>query len=98
MAVLLLALLPVPPKVSQSTKADQYQKQVNADTLQDVFTFIFAALQHAALDGVSIDCADGKIRGWFPILGALVADNIENVTLHGLKSNACPTCDVPAGE
>jgi len=98
MAVLLLALLPVPPKLSKSTKADQYQRQVNADTLQDIFEFIFAPLQHTALDGVRIHCADGKVRRCFPILSAWVADHLENVTLHGLKSNASPTCEVPAGE
>jgi len=32
------------------------------------------------------------------MLSAWVADHMENVTLHGLKSNACPTCEVPAGE
>ena len=98
MAVLLLALLPVPPKFSKSTKADQYQRQVNADRLQDVFEFIFAPLQHAALNGIPIDCADGKVQKCFPILSAWVADHMENVTLHGLKSNACPTCEVPTGE
>jgi len=98
MAVLLLALLPVPSKLAKSTKADQYQRQVNADTVQDVFAFIFAPLQHAALDGVPIDCADGKVRRCFPILSAWVADHMENVTLHGLKSYACSTCEVPAGE
>jgi len=98
MAVLLLALLPVPPKLSKSTKADQYQRQVNADTLQDVFEFIFTPLQHAALDAVPIDCADRKVRRCFPILSAWVADHLENVTPHGLKSNACPTCEVPAWE
>ena len=96
MAVLLLALLPVLTKFSKSTKADQYQRQVNADTLQDVFEFIFAPLQHAALDGVPIDCNYWKVGRCFPILSAWVADYMENVTLHGLKSNACPTCEVPA--
>jgi len=71
---------------------------VNADTLQDVFEFIFAPLQHAALDGVPIDCADGNVLRGFPTLSARVADHMENVTVHGLKSNACPTCEVPAGE
>jgi len=71
---------------------------VNADTLQDVFELIVAPLQHAALDGVPIDCADGKVQRCFPILSAWVADHMENVTLHGLKSNACPTFEVPAGE
>jgi len=98
MAVPLLELLLVPPKLSKSTKADQYQRQVNADTLQDIFEFIFAPLQHAALDGVSIDCASGKVQRCFPNLSTWVADHMENVTLHGLKSNACPTCEVPAGE
>jgi len=98
MAVLLLALLPVPPKLSKSTKGDQYQRQVNADTLKDVFDFLFAPLQHAALDGVPIDCADGKVQRCFPILSAWVADHMENMTLHGLKSNACHTCEVPAGK
>ena len=74
------------------------QGQVNADTLQDLFEFIFEPLQHAALNGFPIDCADGKVRRCFPILSAWVADHMENVTLHGLKSNACPTCEVPTGE
>jgi len=71
---------------------------VNADTLQDIFEFIFAPLQYIALDGVPIDRADGKVLRCFPILSAWVADHMENVTLHGLKSNASPTCEVPAGE
>jgi len=98
MAVLLLAQMPLPPKLSKSTKADQYQRQVKANTLQDVFKFIFATLQHGALDGVPIDCADGKVQGCFPILSAWVAYHMENVTLNRLKSNASPTCEVPAGE
>jgi len=98
MTVLLLALLPLPPKLSKSTKADQYQGQVNANTLQDVFEFIFGPMQLAALDGVPIDRADWKVRRCFPILSDWVADHMENVTPHGLRSNACPTCEVPAGE
>jgi len=98
MAVLLLALLPVPPKLSKSIKAHEYQGQVNANTLQDIFKFNFTPLQHAALDGVPIDCSDGKVQRCFPILSAWVADRMENLTLHGLKSNTCPTCEVHARE
>jgi len=87
-----------PPKLSKSSKPDQYQRQVNSDTIQDVFEFSFAPLQHVALDAVPIDCVERKVRRRFPILAAWVADHMENVTLHGLKSNACPTCEVPAGE
>ena len=98
MAVLLLALLPVPPKLSKSTKADQYRRQVNADTVQDLFQFICAPLQHTARHGVPIDCPDPKVQRCFPILSAWVEDQMENVTLHRLNSKACPTCEVPAGE
>src|ERR1700709_124990 len=95
MAVLLLALLPVPPKFVQSSSADKLQRQINADTLQGVLRLIFSPLQDAALEGVSIDCADGKIRRCFPILSAWVADHMENVALQGIKSTACPKCKVP---
>ena len=34
----------------------------------------------------------------FPMFSAWVADHIEKITLHKLKSNAGPTCETPAGE
>jgi len=98
MAVLLLALLPIPPKFSKFSKADQRQRKINADTLQDVFEFIFAPLQDVAHAGIAIDCTDGKVRQCFPILSAWIADHMENVALHGLKTNACPKCKVPTHE
>jgi len=68
MAVLLLALLSIPPKLSKSAKADQRQRKINTDTLQDVFELIFTPLQEVAHTGIAIDCADGKVRQCFPIL------------------------------
>jgi len=98
MAVLLLALLPIPHKISKSSKADQRQRKINADTQQDVFELIFAPLQDVAHTGIAIDCADGKVRQCFPILSEWIADHMENVALHGLKTNACPKCEVPTHE
>ena len=98
MAVLLLALLPIPPKFSKSSKADKRLSKINADTLQDVFELIFAPLQDMAHAGIAIDCVDGKVRQCFPILSAWIADHKENVALHGLKTNACPKCEVPTNE
>jgi len=96
-AVLLLALLPVPPKLTKSS-ADHFQSQINADTLRGVFKLLFEPLQNAALEGVNIDCADGKARRCFPILAAWIADHMENVALHGIKSNVCPKFEVLSGE
>jgi len=63
MPVLLLTLLPIPPKFSNSSKADQRQRKINTDTLlvQDVFEFIFAPLQDVAHTGIAIDCPYGKV-------------------------------------
>ena len=71
---------------------------MNADTQEDVFKFIFALRPHGALDAVPINCANEKVQSYFTILSAWVVDHMENVTLYGLKSNACPTGEVPAGE
>jgi len=90
--------LPIPPKLSKSSKADQRQRKINADTLQDVFELIFAPLQDMAHTGIAIDCADGKVRQCFPILSVWIADHMENVALHGLKTNTCPKCDVHTHE
>jgi len=94
MAVLLLALLPIPPKLSKFSKADQRQRKINADTLQDVFELIFAAIQDVAHTGIAIDCTDGKVRQCSPMLSVWIADHMENVALQGLKTNACHKCEV----
>jgi len=31
-------------------------------------------------------------------MSVLIANHIENVTLHGIKSSACPKCEVPPEE
>jgi len=96
-AVLLLALLPVPPKLTKSS-ADHLQRKINADKLRGVFKLLFEPLQNAALQGVNIDYADGKVRRCFPILSAWIADHMENVALDGIKSNVCPKYEVLPGE
>ena len=94
MAILLLALLPVPPKLSKSTSADKHQRRINAETLQLIFQLLFEPLQAVAREGVNIDCADGKVQRCFPVLSAWIAGHMENVALHGVKTNSCPKCKV----
>ena len=95
MAILLLALLPVPPKFTQqSAAADDRQHQINADSLQGVFRLIFDPLQDVVDEGSLMDCGDGKVRRCFPVLAAWIADHVEHVGLNGLKSHGCPKCEV----
>ena len=68
MAILLLGLLPSPPRLAKSSRADKLKRLINADTLRGVFELIFAPLNVAAREGAPIDCADSKMRRGFPIM------------------------------
>jgi len=98
MAILLLGLLTIPPKLAKSSRADKLQGLINADTRRAVCELIFAPWNGAAQEGAPIDCADGKIWRCFPIMSWWIADHMENVTLHGIKFNPCPKCEVPLEE
>jgi len=96
MSVLLVALLPVPPKLTgESSRADETQQQINADSLWAVFDLVLAPLHKPSPKGIVMDCADGKTHRRFPILSAWIADHAEHMTLHGIGSKSCPKCAVP---
>jgi len=71
MPILLLALLPVPPKFTgESAGANEAQRQTIADTLRAVFDLVLVPLQPVAQEGTVMDCADSKTSLCFPILSA----------------------------
>ena len=39
-------------------------------------------------------CADENVRRCIPILSSWLADHMENVNIHGIKTNRCPICMV----
>ena len=49
-------------------------------------------MKATALQGVPIDFADGKLQRYFPIFSGWIANHMENVLLHRIKSNSCPQC------
>ena len=96
MAVILVALLPVPPKfTSKKTKTRGAQQTMNDEIPDAVFSFIFEPLEAATKCGKKMCCSDGRVRQCFPILAAWIADHAENETLHGLKRMSCVVCEVP---
>jgi len=96
MAILLVALLPVPPKfTSKKAKKRSAQRTANDEILNAVFSFIFESLEAIAKHGKEMCCSDGKVRQCFPVLAAWIADHAENETLHGLKRMSCAVCEVP---
>ena len=99
MPILLLALLPLPPKLTgDSGRADEVQRQTNADAIRAVFDLVLAPLQEVVQEGTVMDFADGKTRLHFPILAAWIADHPEHTALHGIGSKSCPKCEVPSKE
>src|SRR5437879_6350675 len=91
MRILLLALLPVPPKfMDKSAHVDETQRQMNADSLKAVFDLIFVPLQQIVRGGTVIDCSGGKRHLCFPILSAWIADHAEHAILHGISNKLCP--------
>ena len=99
MSILLLTLLPVPPKLTgDSGRADEAQKQTNADALWAVFNLVLAPSQEVVQEDMVMDCADGKTDMYLPISSAWIADHAEHAALHGIGSKSCPKCEVPSKE
>ena len=69
-ATVLLALLPVPPKMLAIAARDARQRQVNNETLCKLMEGIFAPMVAQGNSGLEVDGADGKIRLCFPRLVA----------------------------
>jgi len=97
--MLLLALVPVPPKFTgESARANEAQGKTNAHVLQALFDLVLAPLQQVAQEGTVMDCADSKRGLCFPILSAWIADYAEHAGLQGIGSKSCPKCEVPCEE
>ncbi|RPB03036.1 hypothetical protein L873DRAFT_1671269, partial [Choiromyces venosus 120613-1] len=95
MPILLLALLPVPPRFTrESACADELQCQINADTLRAVFDLALAPLVKIAQDRVVMDCPDGKRRLCYPILSAWITDHAEHTLLYRITNKSYPNCEV----
>jgi hypothetical protein len=93
MALILLALLPVPPKLKDSRNIGVSSE--NNCITHRVLSIVLKGLVEPGENGITLDCADGQRRHCFPILCAWIADHMEHVLLQNLKNNACPQCEVP---
>jgi len=99
MPILLLALLPLPPKFTgESARADEALSPMNADVLRTVFDLVLAPVQQVVQEGTVIDCAKGKTCLCFPILSAWITDHAEHVSLNGIGSKSFQKCEVPYKE
>ena len=84
---MLLALLPIGPKMTPLMSAQKEKVQV---VLQETLHYVLQPLENVYQNGLELPCADGYIRQCFPRLSAWCADHMEYVSLLGLKSKFCP--------
>ena len=59
-ATVLLALLPVPPKMLGVAARDARQRQVDNEILCELMEAIFAPMAALGNSGIEVECADGK--------------------------------------
>jgi len=99
MPILRLALLPVPPKFTgESARANEAQRQTNADVLRCVFILVLAPLPQVARERTVMDCAGGKTRLCFPIWSARITDHAEHAALQGIRRKSSPKGEVQCEE
>jgi len=99
MPILLVALVPVPPKVTgESAHAHQAQRTTKEDVLQAAFDLVLAPLQQVDREGTVMHSADSKTGLCFPILSAWIADHAKHEALQEIGSKSCPRCEVACEE
>jgi hypothetical protein len=95
----LIALLPIPPKLTASgkgkTKNDERQRVLSRDIIRTIMQKVMKPLTDVSEEGKFIKCPDGAVRKCFPRVCAWIADHAENVVLHSVKTTACVVCEVP---
>ena len=95
-AMVLLALLPIPPPTIHGTgrEMDRF-KALKIEVHHHVLDKILNPLREAYDNGIRIRCADMKYRKCFPILAAWPADHMEYVKLFNVTQKLCPVCTIP---
>lgn len=95
--MILLAMLPVSTKVGKvKIKAAEAQSTRSRIILDYALDKALSALYGLAADGIELQCCDGQLRFYFPVICGWLADHLEHVTLQHLKNNACPVCEIDA--
>lgn len=99
----LLALLPVPPKVKNLTGgALKRQQDTNADVARQVQQILWAPLEKLYANGrrgdVVLDCADGYQRRCFLSVSIWIGDYMENIAQHSIMKDWCPVCELEPKE
>jgi len=104
LAQIVLAFLPVPPKLQRNSASDhRAQRDTNLPLLCDIAKIVLEPVTQFP-EGGNINsgalwpCSDSKMHCWWPILVSWLADHMGRANLMGVKYNACSKCRTPKNE
>ena len=98
-ALVLLALLPIPPKMGTvSAAVDEERRQQKAIVHHEALHTILKPLVQAGTEGIRSRCPDMRTRKCFPVVLAWIADHREYLKIFLLSIRSCPVCEVPSHE
>ena len=79
MAMILVALLPIPPKFTGRSEEDRLRRETNREVLYEVISILFQDIRKAGHTGVILACGDARYQMCYPILCAWVANYAEYI-------------------
>lgn len=89
MAVLLLGLLSVLPKLAKSSLGYKQLRHINADILYNASDLLLIPLHNRALPTILTEYPDGQVCTWLPILASYIPDHMTIVMLYGIQVSVC---------
>ncbi|KAH8144500.1 uncharacterized protein LAJ45_11475 [Morchella importuna] len=93
-SLILLGLLPVPPKLGKNSLANSALRRQSQMALHRALGEIFQSIREYSQEGELIACADGYERLCFPVLSGWIADQPEHSNLQNISTSSCPRCEV----
>ncbi|KAG0641127.1 hypothetical protein HOY80DRAFT_883742, partial [Tuber brumale] len=90
----LLALLPIFPKMLGVATRDIRQRQISNKLLCNLMEAIFPPMVVLVNSRLEVEYDDRKVRLCFLHLAAWIADHLENVILNNIQQNQCTVCEV----
>ena len=96
-AIVLIALLPVPPRAGENN-TDDIRRAIKANALHEALANILRPLTTACDTGLQLRCPDGNLRQCYPVVSSWLTDHMEYYELLHTSSRNWPVCEVPTSK
>jgi hypothetical protein len=93
-SLILLGLLPVPPKFGNDSLANSTLRRQSQMALHRALGEIFQSIWECSQEGELIASADGYEHLCFLVLSGWIADHPQHANLQNISTSSCPRCEV----